>query len=74
MALSQDWMATMKPLNYGITKYPELNRLHGLEYRKAWNKLHPDITREAQKRYRNTEKGKLNNSKCHREERHRKVD
>jgi len=34
------------------SKYPQLEGLKGIEYRKAWNKLHRDKTRLAQREFR----------------------
>ena len=34
------------------SKYPQLEGLKGIEYRKAWNKLHRDKTRIAQREFR----------------------
>lgn len=52
------------------SKYPELQGLRGLEYRKAWNRLHPEVLREAQKRFKKSPKGRVSSRKWRLKYRH----
>jgi hypothetical protein len=36
---------------FGVSKYPELDGLKDDEYRRAWNKLHPEEMRQARRRF-----------------------
>jgi hypothetical protein len=58
------------PVNFGVTKYPELEGLYGKEYRNAWNKLHRKECREALRRYYRTGKGKAKRKEWHFKLRH----